>query len=72
MVVIANRTGWDEDYIRWRLPLARGFPYYHAARLLDGEECRWPKRGGTEGARQAEEVGRKIREAARNFTMGNR
>jgi len=44
-MVIASRTGWTEDYIRWWLPLSRGWAYYHAARLLDGEAMRFP--GGT-------------------------
>lgn len=42
MLVIASQTGWTEDYIRWHLPLSRGFAYFHGARLLEGEDCRWP------------------------------
>lgn len=41
-MVIASKTGWSEDFIRNHLPLSRGFAYYHAARLLEGERCRWP------------------------------
>ncbi len=50
MIVLSSRTGWSEDYIRWWLPQSRGWAYYHAARLLDGEVMRFP--GGTtkEGA----------------------
>lgn len=42
MLVIASKTGWSEDFIRWQLPYARGFAYYHAARVLEGERCQWP------------------------------
>ena len=42
VLVIAAKSGWSEEFIRWDLPLARGMAYYHAARLLDGEKCRWP------------------------------
>jgi hypothetical protein len=45
VVVIASKTGWTEDFIRHRLPLARGWAYYHAARVLEGERCRWPGGG---------------------------
>lgn len=45
VMVIASRTGWSEYYIRWELPLSRGWAYYHAARMLDGEAMRFP--GGT-------------------------
>jgi len=44
VVVIASKTGWTEDFIRHRLPLSRGMAYYHAARVLEGERCRWPGR----------------------------
>jgi hypothetical protein len=42
VMVIASRTGWTERFIRHELPLSRGWAYYHAARVLDGERCRWP------------------------------
>ena len=42
VVVIASKTGWTEHFIRHELPLSRGWAYYHAARLLEGERCRWP------------------------------
>jgi hypothetical protein len=42
VIVIASQTGWSEDHIRHHLPLSRGWAYYHAARLLEGEKCRWP------------------------------
>jgi hypothetical protein len=42
VIVISSRTGWTEDFIRWWLPLSRGWSYYHAARLLDGERHRFP------------------------------
>ena len=44
MLVIASKTGWSEDFIRWQLPLSRGWAYYHAARAMEGERCRWPGR----------------------------
>lgn len=40
--MLSSRTGWTEDYIRHQLPLSRGLAYYHAARLMEGERCRWP------------------------------
>ena len=42
MLVIASKTGWSEEHIGWELPYARGFAYYHAARVLEGERCQWP------------------------------
>jgi hypothetical protein len=47
VVIIASKTGWTEDHIRHHLPLSRGWAYYHAARLLEGERCRWPGRQST-------------------------
>jgi len=44
VLIIANSTGWTEDYIRWRLPLARGRAYEHAALLMAGHDMRWPDR----------------------------
>ena len=44
VIVIASKTGWSESHIRHHLPLSRGWAYYHAARLLEGERCRWPGR----------------------------
>ena len=49
VLVIASKTGWEEDYIRHQLPLSRGYAYYHAARLLEGERCRWPSGEGPVG-----------------------
>lgn len=42
IMVIASRTGWPEHFIRHELPLQRGWAYYHSARLMEGEKCRWP------------------------------
>jgi hypothetical protein len=42
VLIVASRTGWSEHFIRHELPLQRGWAYYHAARLLEGEKCRWP------------------------------
>jgi hypothetical protein len=42
VIVIATATGWTEHHIRHELPLSRGYAYYHTARLLAGEKCRWP------------------------------
>ena len=39
---LASQTGWEEPYIRWRLPLCRGWAYWHAAILRDGLPARWP------------------------------
>ena len=39
---ITAKTGWTEDYIRWELPLARGYAYYHTARIMEGEHTQWP------------------------------
>lgn len=41
-LVIASKTGWKEHFIRHELPLSRGLAYYHAARVMEGERCRWP------------------------------
>lgn len=49
VVVIASKTGWSEGHILHELPLSRGYAYYHAARLLEGERCRWPGKKGTIG-----------------------
>jgi hypothetical protein len=42
VIVLASKTGWSESFIRHELPLSRGWSYYHAARLIEGEKCRWP------------------------------
>lgn len=31
MYTIAKDTGWNEDFILWRLPMARALQYYHCA-----------------------------------------
>ena len=46
-LVIASKTGWTEEFIRHELPLSRGYAYYHAARVMEGERCRWPGRETT-------------------------
>ena len=43
VLAIAASTGWSEYFIRWELPLTRGWAYYHAARLMAGERCVWPE-----------------------------
>ncbi len=43
MVIVASKTGWTEEYIRWELPLSRGHSYYHSSRLLDGVGMQWPE-----------------------------
>ena len=43
VTAIAATTGWSEHFIRWELPLERGWAYYHAARLMAGEKCVWPE-----------------------------
>lgn len=50
VIVISSRTGWSEDYIRWWLPLSRGWAYYHTARLLDGVRMRFPGGASRAGA----------------------
>lgn len=47
VITIASKTGWTEDFIRHHLPLSRGWAYYHAARLIEGEKCRWPGKKST-------------------------
>lgn len=69
IIVIASKTGWSEDYIRWQLPLARGLAYYHAARLLDGEDCRWPN--ARSKAADTSTLRDRIRRAVAIFTTGN-
>lgn len=41
-MVLAAKTGWTEHFIRWELPLSRGYAYYHTARIMDGEHTQWP------------------------------
>lgn len=43
IAVIAQLTGWSEAFIRWHLPLSRGWSYFHAARMLAGERRVWAK-----------------------------
>jgi len=50
VIVIARATGWTENFIRWKLPLSRGWSYFHAARLLDGAPMTIP--GGTREDRE--------------------
>lgn len=46
--VIAQLTGWSEHHIRWHLPLARGWAYFHSARALAGESRVWLKPTATD------------------------
>jgi hypothetical protein len=41
-MVLASKTGWTEQHIRWDLPLSRGYAYFHAARLMEGDKTQWP------------------------------
>ena len=41
-MVLAAKTGWTESYIRWELPLSRGYAYFHCARLMEGDHTFWP------------------------------
>lgn len=68
VIVLASKSGWKENFIRWHLPLARGFAYYHAARLLEGENCRWPHRATSTHDPSA--IRSRILAAAANFTTG--
>ena len=36
MLTLARETGWAEDYILMRAPLARLMRYYHAALWING------------------------------------
>lgn len=69
---IASKSGWPEDYIRHQLPLARGWAYYHAACLLDGERCRWPgtSSGVSKWVDGAREWMRKLRTTRTQKTNG--
>jgi hypothetical protein len=62
ILVIAAKSGWSEEFIRWELPLARGNAYYHAARVMDGERCRWPGGGGAV-ARWVDGIRERVRKA---------
>jgi hypothetical protein len=44
VIVLCREGVGDENYVRHHLPLWRGMAYYHAARLMAGERCRWPTR----------------------------
>ena len=35
LIVITSKTGWAEEYVRWWLPLSRGWAHYHTARMLN-------------------------------------
>lgn len=45
VVVLAAKGIGSEEFIRWDLPLSRGWSYFHGARLLDGIAMTFP--GGT-------------------------
>lgn len=62
MIVVASRTGWTEQFIRWELPLARGWAYYHMSRVLDGDRMRWPRE-----ASEKRSVFGKVKEWARGL-----
>lgn len=62
VIVISSRTGWTEQFIRWELPLERGWAYYHMSRLLDGDRMRWPGE-----AAQVRSVFGKVKEWARGL-----
>ncbi len=36
MFTLAEKTGWPEDYILWRLPLQRAIAYQHCALWQSG------------------------------------
>lgn len=57
----ALKGGMDEFAIRWELPLARGWAYYHAGRLFDGEPMMWPDRRLRRRGRWWERVVRRLR-----------
>lgn len=61
VMAVASKTGWNERYIRWELPLCRGLAYYHAARMMEGERCRWPSRREDRG-KWAAGIRQRIRE----------
>ena len=41
MTVLATRFP-EEHFLRWELPLTRGWGYYHAIRVEAGDRFRWP------------------------------
>jgi hypothetical protein len=43
VTTVARATGWTEHFIRWELPLSRGWAYYHAQRIHEGERTTWPQ-----------------------------
>jgi hypothetical protein len=38
VIAIASETGWTEEYIRWHLPMARAWGYYHAVAIRNGND----------------------------------
>lgn len=44
--MIAAKTGWTEKFLRWKLPLSRGFAYYHTARVMEGGQFIWSEQAG--------------------------
>lgn len=58
--IIASLTGWTEEYIRWELPLSRGWAYFHTARIMDGATCHFEE--------EAEAWGDSIRDKLKKLT----
>jgi len=49
VITLARETGWSEDFIMRRAPLARLLRYYHAAAWSNGA---WTRKVATEEQRQ--------------------
>ena len=41
VITLASKTGWDEEYILWKLPLSRGFQYQHTIWRIHGIDVEW-------------------------------
>lgn len=51
VAVVSRATGLNAKQIEWELPLAQGWAYFHAQRLLDGELMTWPATESTQDGR---------------------
>jgi hypothetical protein len=49
--VVSKATGLTMNQIEWQLPLAKGWAFFHAQRLLDGELMTWPTTESTPDGR---------------------
>lgn len=54
--MVHRATGRTDFDIDWNLPLAKGWAYFHAQRLLDGEPMTWPDLDSTPDGRWFKDI----------------